>query len=237
MEFAVELPIRASFAGLRISEVPTTLRPDGRTRAPHLRTWRDGWRTIRLLLGLSPRWLLLYPALTLLALGLAGLIWLAFGPARIGQVSFSVQSMLACATAMIVGVQATGLAIASRAYAARLELVPASTGLERALERLAVERGVAVGAVAVLAGIGAFIAAVINWGSQGFGSLDLVHTMRVPIIGMVLIVTGMQLIGVELYAEPGRFRRRAALSVSNSTAAPTRPNASRKVCAGNSYSG
>jgi Glycosyl transferase family 2 len=196
MEFASELLVRASFAGLRISEVPTTLRPDGRSGAPHLRTWRDGWRHLRLLLAFSPRWLLLYPALALLTVGFLGLVLLAFGTARIGQVSFSVQSMLACATAMIVGVQAAGLAIASRSYAANLELVPPSSGLERALERIVIERGVAVGGAAVIAGLIAFVAAVINWGAQGFGNLDVVVTIRWPILGMVLIVTGMQLIMV-----------------------------------------
>lgn len=196
MEFASELPVRASLAGLRISEVPTTLRRDGRSRAPHLRTWTDGWKNLRLLLAFSPRWLFLYPALALIVGGSAGLVWLAFGPARIGQVSFSIQSMLACATAVILGVQAAGLAIASRSYAERLDLAPPSTRLERALERIALGRGVAIGAVSVLLGVGAFVAAVVYWGSKGFGNLDVVSTMRVPIIGMVLIVTGMQLIMV-----------------------------------------
>ena len=84
MEFASEMVVRASLAELRIGEVPTTLRPDGRSRAPHLRTWRDGWRHLRFLLAFSPRWLLLYPSLLFQAVGLAGLLWLLVGPRSVG---------------------------------------------------------------------------------------------------------------------------------------------------------
>jgi glycosyltransferase involved in cell wall biosynthesis len=198
MEFASEMLVRSSLAHLTIVEVPTVLRPDGRSRPPHLRTWRDGWRHLRFLLAFSPRWLLLYPALTLLGAGLIGLVWLAFGPRRIGAISFSVQSMLACATAVIVGIQAAGMALVSHGYVADLNIVPPHRGIERFLERLTLERGLAAGVLCLLAGLAAFVTALVLWGSQGFGQLDVISTIRVPILGMVFVVGGLQLMLVSL---------------------------------------
>ena len=192
MEFASEMVVRASLNGLRIEEVPTVLRPDGRTRPPHLRTWRDGWRHLRFLLALSPRWLMLYPGLLLLALGGVGLVWLSFGTLTIGDVSFSVQTMLACATAAVAGIQTIGLAVVARSYAADLKLLPAHSGLERALERFTLERGVLIGVLSTLLGVVAFVVAVVLWGSHGFGTLDPASSMRLPIWGMVLVVSGLQ---------------------------------------------
>ncbi len=196
MEFASEMVVRASLNKLAITEVPTTLRPDGRTRAPHLRTWRDGWRHLRFLLAFSPRWLMLYPALILLVAGGVGLLWLSFGPRQVGGVAFSVQTMLACATAVIAGVQTIGLAIVSRSYAAHLGLLPSSQRLENALERITLERGLIIGVILALLGIVGFVVALIRWGAEGFGALDPITTMRLPILGMVFIISGLQLVMV-----------------------------------------
>ncbi len=208
MEFASEMVVRAALGGLRIVEVPTTLRPDGRSRAPHLRTWRDGWRHLRFLLAFSPRWLMLYPALSLLALGGLGLLWLSFGPQHIGGVAFSVQTMLACATAVIAGLQTLGLAVVSRAYASHLGLLPPNRRLESTLERLTLERGLVVGAVVSLLGVACFAVALWNWGSQGFGALDPMTTMRLPILGMLCIVGGLQLVLVSFTLSLARIGRR-----------------------------
>lgn len=194
MELASELVVRASLAKWRITEVPTTLRPDGRSRSPHLRTWRDGWRHLRFLLAFSPRWLFLYPALALLLIGLAGMVTLAFGPRRVGAIGLDVQSLLAFATMTIVGVQTLGLAVVSRSYAAHLGLLPSSRRLERVFARFTLEYGVVVGVLLALAGVGFFLAAFLSWGSAGFGQLDILSSIRIPIIGMVLIVTGLQLL-------------------------------------------
>jgi glycosyltransferase involved in cell wall biosynthesis len=198
MEFASEMLVRGSLAKLSIVEVPTVLSPDGRSRRPHLRTWRDGWRHLRFLLAFSPRWLLLYPAMTLVILGLAGLVTLGFGTRELLGVSFSVQSMLVCATAVVVGIQAAGLALVSHGYVADLNIVPPSPSIERLLHRLTLERGLAIGVVLVLAGVGAFVTALALWGSKGFGQLDVISTIRVPIIGMVLVVGGLQVMMVSL---------------------------------------
>jgi hypothetical protein len=192
MEFASEMVVRSALSGVRMTEVATTLSPDGRSRAPHLRTWRDGWRHLRFLLAFSPRWLLIYPALTMLVIGGLGLTWLTFGTVRVGAVSFSVHTMLACATLIILGLQTGGLGMVSRAYATRLQLLPPSPRLEQWVERVTLERGLLLGATSVLLGIVAFAVALANWGAQGFGVLDPVETMRWPILGMVLIVGGAQ---------------------------------------------
>jgi hypothetical protein len=196
MEFASEMVVRSSLAHLRISEVPTTLRPDGRTRAPHLRTWRDGWRHLRFLLAFSPRWLLLHPSMALMGVGLLGMLWLSVGIRTVGSVGFGLHSMLAFATMFVLGTQGFGLAMIARSYAAHLGLLSPSTRLVRLLARFSLERGLVVGGLIVLAGVGCFVAALSSWGANGFGALDVVDTMRVPIIGMVLVVAGFQLITV-----------------------------------------
>jgi glycosyltransferase involved in cell wall biosynthesis len=197
MEFASEMVVRAALAHVKMAEVPTTLRPDGRSRAPHLRTWRDGWRHLRFLLAFSPRWLLFYPSMAVSVLGFLGLVWLTFGPHVIGEVGFGIQTMLAFATLFIVGLQGVGLAVMARSYAAQLGLLPPPSG--RLMQRLVVtsfERGLVTGILVALAGIACFVVAVAMWGATGFGALDVVETMRLPILGMVLIVSGFQILTV-----------------------------------------
>jgi glycosyltransferase involved in cell wall biosynthesis len=193
MEFASEMVVRASLQGLHIVEVPTRLSPDGRSRAPHLRTWRDGWRHLRFLFAFSPRWFLLYPGLFMIAVGLLGLAWLAVDNPTIGGLTLGVHTMLACATAVIAGLQVTGVYVVSRSYAARLGLLPRSPRLEKWLERATLERGLMAGAVGVAAGILCFVVALVTWGSTGFGALDPVATLQLPILGMVLIVGGTEI--------------------------------------------
>jgi hypothetical protein len=207
MEFASEMVVRSALAGLRISEVPTTLRPDGRSRSPHLRTWSDGWRHLRFLLALSPRWLLLYPSMILQFVGLLGLVWLAAGPRRVGGIGFDLHSMVAFATMFVLGMQGIGLAVIARSYAASLGLLAPSTRLVAVLARVSLERGLVLGGVLLTLGSGCFVAALTSWGANGFGSLDVVATMRVPIIGMVLAVSGFQLIIVSFTLSLTRIGR------------------------------
>ncbi|WP_112272227.1 glycosyltransferase family 2 protein [Lentzea terrae] len=197
MEFASEMVVRSALHHRKIVEVPTTLRPDGRSRAPHLRTWRDGWRHLRFLLAFSPRWLLYYPSVAFGAVGLLGLLWLSIGPVEIGGVGFGLQSMLAFATMFILGLQGVGLAVVARSYAAHLGLLPPPSGrIILRIARASLERGVWIGGLLILLGIGCFVGAVLTWGATGFGALDVVETMRIPILGMVSIVSGFQMISV-----------------------------------------
>src|SRR5260370_28051048 len=105
MEFALEMVVKASVMGMRIAEVPTTLSPDGRGRPPHLRTWRDGWRSLRFLLLYSPRWLFLYPGILLILFGAAGTFWLLPGPQRVGQVVFDIHTLLYALMSILLGFQ------------------------------------------------------------------------------------------------------------------------------------
>jgi len=195
MEFASEMVVRSAVSGLDIAEVPTKLRPDGRSRRPHLRTWRDGWRHLRFLLTLSPRWLLLYPGLALVLVGGVAFGVLAAGPVTIGGVTFDVQTMTAAATALVVGLQAVGLAVVSRAMAARYGLLPPSRRLDRWSARLPLEVGMAVGGVLGLLGLAAFVVAVLRWQDRSFGRLAT-DDMRLPLLGLLLVVAGAQVLFV-----------------------------------------
>lgn len=191
MEFASEMVARSALARLRIVEVPTTLRPDGRSRGAHLRTWPDGWRHLKFLLALSPRWVFLYPAVLLLVLGLVATVALAFSPIRLGGLAFDVQTMVAAATCLIAGTQMSALALVARAYAAKIDLLPPSHRLERLVDRIAMERGLVLGLVLVLFGLGAWFVALVRWAEADYGALTT-GDMRVPILGMVTIVAGLQ---------------------------------------------
>ena len=215
MEFASEMVVRASLAHLDMQEVPTVLRPDGRSRPPHLRTWRDGWRHLKFLLAFSPRWLFLYPAIALVVIGAAGLSWLAFGPQRVGHVTFSVQTMLAFAAMAIMGIQGAGLAVIARSYASRLGLLPNSDRLDRVLERVTLERGLVTGLLLMLIGVAAFGVAVLRWGAADFGELDVIGTIRIPIIGMVFILAGLQLMMVSFTLSLGQIAATAGSAASS----------------------
>jgi len=195
MEFASEMVVRATLDNLRVVEVPTVLRQDGRSRAPHLRTWRDGWRHLKFLLAFSPKWLFVYPALILLAAGAIGLGVLAFGSRELHGVHFSVQTMLACATAVIVGIQAIGLSVIARSYATHLALLPASAWSNR-INRIIRERGMMLGTLLFLVGLTCFVVAFLHWSAVGFGRLDLLSTIRMPILAMVLVIAGLQVVMV-----------------------------------------
>ncbi|HET8620063.1 MAG TPA: glycosyltransferase family 2 protein [Acidimicrobiales bacterium] len=223
MEFASEMVVRASLAGLDIAEVPTTLRPDGRSREPHLRTWRDGWRHLRFLLAFSPRWLFLYPALLLVTGGAVAFAALWTGPVRVGDVAFDVQTMTLAATAIVVGLQTGGLALVSRAYGFRLGLLPRSDRLERMLDRFTLEWGLIVGALMTLGGGVCFVAAVVRWSDTDFGRLAT-DDMRLPLLGLLLVVAGAQVVLVSFLLSLTRIGEDASSPVpvaTDVTATPT----------------
>jgi len=191
MEFASEMVVRSSLNKLRISEVPTTLRQDGRSRAPHLRTWRDGWRHLRFLLAFSPRWLLWYPAVALFAIGAVLMTWTAVDRPTLGGVGLGIHTMLVAATLVVLGVQLAAFAMLSQAYAAALKLLPRGRRL-RAAEQTVLRWGLPGGVAAVAAGLGCFGVATLNWSAESFGALDPASTMQLPILGMLGIVLGVQ---------------------------------------------
>ncbi len=212
MEFASEMVIKATLLGLRISEVPTTLDPDGRSRAPHLRPWRDGWRHLRFMLLYSPRWLFLYPGLALMLVGLAVSAWILPGQRTLAGVHLDVHTLLFSSLAMLVGYQLVIFAVFTRLFAASEGLVPGHDRLTRLFRRFSLERGI-VAALAVSAiGIGLLARAVLEWRSVHFGPLDVGHTMRVVIPGATLTALGVQSLFASFFLGVlGLTRREAGL--------------------------
>jgi glycosyltransferase involved in cell wall biosynthesis len=192
MEFASEMVIKASLKGMRIVEVAVVLRPDGRSRAPHLRTWRDGWRHLRFMLLFSPRWLFLYPGLVLFAFGILLSALLIAGPLRIGAVRLDIHTLLVAGFLSILGYQLVLFAVFTKIFAIRAGFHPPHPLLERIFHYVTLEVGVIGGAVTALTGLLALVAAVASWSAVGFGNLDPSLTMREVIPAVVLLALGTQ---------------------------------------------
>ncbi|MEJ6021467.1 glycosyltransferase family 2 protein [Ramlibacter sp. PS4R-6] len=195
MEFASEMIAKAALAGVRIDEVPTTLRPDGRDRPPHLRTWRDGWRHLRFLLLFCPRWLFLYPGLFLLVGGLLG-----FAALQPTGAAPRVHSLLYMAAAVILGVQLVQLAVLTKYFGVSSGIVPAPAWLERSRPLRTVETGLLVGGALFVLGLLLSLFIVLDWGATGFGALDPAFGMQVVIPAVSLMIVGMQAVAGALFA-------------------------------------
>jgi hypothetical protein len=193
MEFASELVMKAALARWRIAEVPVTLYPDGRGRAPHLRSWRDGWRHLRLLLLFSPRWLFLYPGVLLLAIGLSMTVLLYSTPVRLFGAGLDIHSMLYASAAALLGMQLCLFALFARVAAQNSGLLPRGKSMDRVLALFTLERGLIAGLCAVLAGLVWSAAAFWQWREAGFGALDPRVVMRDTIPASSLMVGGMEL--------------------------------------------
>jgi glycosyltransferase involved in cell wall biosynthesis len=194
MEYAIEMVVKASLYGLRVTEVPTTLSPDGRDRKPHLRTWRDGWRSLRFLLLYSPGWLFLYPGLVLTAVGLAVMVWLIPGQRTVGSVTFDVHTLLYAGLAVILGLQAVLFWLFARVFAVSVGLLPPDPRLERWTRAISLEIGLLVGGLCFLGGLGGSIYAVLWWGNRSFGQLDYSSTLRLVIPSATLLAVGFELL-------------------------------------------
>ncbi|MGC1188516.1 MAG: glycosyltransferase family 2 protein [Candidatus Acidiferrales bacterium] len=192
MEFATEMVVKSAIFRLRIAEVPTTLRPDGRDRPPHLRTWRDGWRGLRFLMLYSPRWLFLYPGILLMLAGTAAGLWLIPGPRMVHGVTFDVHTLLFAGLAVLLGFQSVAFAFFTKLFAITEGLAPEDPRLNRLFRYVTLEVGVTVGALLMAIGFAAWIAVLGKWGARHFGALDIDVTMRVTIPGAVLIALGFQ---------------------------------------------
>jgi hypothetical protein len=193
MEFASEMVVKATIRGLQISEVPTTLQPDGRDRKPHLRSWRDGWRHLRFLLLYSPTWLFLNPGLLLLILGVGAQLALFGGDLSIGAVTLGVHTSLYAGAISMVGLQMCLFAIFGKVFAVHRGLLPPSGRLEWLLANYTLERGLILGLIILCLGLGFAIASVGFWIDQGLGALDPHKTMRIAIPAVWLMVSGAEL--------------------------------------------
>ncbi|HEY4119142.1 MAG TPA: glycosyltransferase family 2 protein [Byssovorax sp.] len=192
MEFATEMIIKSSLYKARIAEVPITLHPDGRkAHAPHLRTFRDGWRTLRFFLMYSPRWLFLVPGALLCLLGLAGYA-IALPGLAIQGIRFDAHTLLFASLFLLCGYQSIVFAILTKIFAVREGLMPEDPSYAAFFRAATLERGLALGVASLVVGVGLLAAAVLQWESVGFGALDYAHTMRWVIPGSTLTALGFQ---------------------------------------------
>ena len=194
MEFASEMVIKSVVSGLKVTEVPTTLRPDRRDRPPHLRPWRDGWRHLRFMLLFSPRWLFFYPGVALMLAGLLVGAVLLPGPVRIGHVNLDVHTLLFAAGAILIGFQAVSFAALSKYFTIQAGLRPKEAQFESRLAKFTLEAGIVVGAGLLLVGILLWAGALWYWRTRGFGNLDPAHTLRWVIPGSLCLALGCQMV-------------------------------------------
>lgn len=194
MEFASEMVVKATIFKLKITEVPTTLSPDGRSRPPHLRTWRDGWRHLRFLLLYSPKWLFLIPGIFLMFIGSIMGIFIIQGPVHLFNIYFDTNTLLYAAALVITGFQAINFAIFTRTYAIQMGFLPQNQTLNKMYKYVNLESSLVVGLLVTAIGIGGSVYSVMLWNKVNFGYLDYSSILRVVIPSVVCIIIGLQII-------------------------------------------
>ncbi|AFZ08985.1 glycosyl transferase family 2 [Oscillatoria nigro-viridis PCC 7112] len=208
MEFASEMVVKASVYKLRITEIPTVLSPDGRSRPPHLRTWRDGWRHLRFLLLYSPRWLFLYPGTALMIWGLIVSIWLLPGTQKIGAINFDVHTLLYGAIAIIIGFQAVTFAFFTKIFAISEKFLPEDPKLNKIFRYVTLETGLIVGVTLILIGIVGSLLSLTIWNETAFGSLDPSKTLRLVIPSLTCLTVGLQIVFSSFFLSVLGLKRR-----------------------------
>lgn len=194
MEFASEMVIKATLARMKVVEVPTTLRRDGRSRPPHLRPYRDGWRHLRFMLLFSPRWLFLLPGLALMAVGLCGSAALMMSSIHIRHINLGLDTLIYSAFMVIAGFQSVLFAVLSRVYAVQQNLYPAGPIYRFFFRDALLERGLLAGLLLAAAGFGAALYAVHQWSKAAFGPLDIEYIARIVIASGMMATLGVEII-------------------------------------------
>lgn len=194
MEYASEMVVKAELNGFKITEVPTTLKKDGRSRPPHLKSWSDGWRHLKFLLMYSPKWLFLIPGIIMTTLGLIGTIVLSFTPVSIGAVTFDIQTLFYFVALFIVGIQVLFFALYAKIYAMKNSMLPIKTNFDRKLLSFKFEWFLIIGIILFLVGLILLIINLVNWGSQSFGELSIREATRTTILSVAALISGIQLI-------------------------------------------
>lgn len=210
MEFASEMVIKATLAGERIAEVPTTLNPDGRSRPPHLRPWRDGWRHLRFMLLYSPRWLFLIPGLLAMLLGGTGVLALLGGDVAVGSVHLGVHTMLYAAMTILAGFQAVCFSVFTKVFAITEGLLPEDPRLAKLFRYVTLESGLAAGFVLLLFSAAGTLYALSYWRSTAFGALDPNRMLRLVIPAAFTFLLGCQTILASLFLSVLGLRVRQA---------------------------
>lgn len=194
MEFASEMVIKASLADMVIDEVPITLSPDGRSRPPHLRSWRDGWLHLKLLMTFAPHWLFYYPGLILTALGGAIFLMLIGGPVTVGSVTFDITTLIMASAMVLVGFQMVCFYALARLFSVRFRLLPASARYERMSRQISVDRACLFGGILLLSGVLVAVWATIVWAGTGLGDLESGIVTRMAVFAVVASSVGIQAI-------------------------------------------
>jgi hypothetical protein len=215
MEFALEMIVKATIHHLRIVEVPTRLSVDGRDRPSHLRSWRDGWRSLRLFLLLSPRALFLYPGMVIFLLGSLGTLALFFSDLRVGGLVLSQHTMVLTAAAINIGFEAMLFWVFAKVIAIQRGLLLRDVIFEKLRRAMPLERGLALGISLILLGIGAFLSAIGIWSGVGFGELTTEAAMRLVIASSATLVLGTQIVfgSFLLYLLEHRAERRESRTI------------------------
>jgi len=224
MEFALEMIVRAALRGLSIAEVPTTLSPDGRDRAPHLRSFRDGWRSLRFYLVLCPRWLFLYPGILLAACGGIASTVLMITDVRIGAVVFAHHSLILTAAMTNIGVQCMLFWAFARIVGEHAGLLPVDPAFNAFRRLLTLERVLPVGIALVVFGVAAALYALISWYELSFGEIQGDTLTRIVCSASFMAVLGFQLIFASFFIclldqVPEPAERKSAARVIASVAA------------------
>lgn len=199
MEFASEMVMKATLWKMRVTEVPTTLHPDGRNRPPHLKPWRDGWRHLRFMLIYSPRWLFLFPGLLLSAVGSVFTLVLYCQSITIGKVILDTGTMMLAAMSLLIGIQLIGFAVSTKVFAIGEGLIPENPKQAVLFRIFNLERGLIGGCLVLLAGLAVLIRAFLNWGAAGYGILSYAENMRHLILGATGLILGIQAISTSFF--------------------------------------
>ena len=192
MEYASEMVVQATLHNLKICEVPTTLKKDGRDRPPHLRSWSDGWRHLTFLLMHAPNWLFLYPGLIFFIIGILTSAMIIFDLGTIGHINFDVNTLVYTATATILGFQLCLFYILTKKYASITKFIPISK-FDQHIMKFTMNKGIFIGAILFMAGLIGSIAAVVLWSHSGFGNLDASNMLRLTVPMLILFICGLQL--------------------------------------------
>lgn len=192
MEYASEMVVQATLHKLKICEVPTTLKKDGRDRPPHLRSWSDGWRHLTFLLMHSPNWLFLYPGLLSFVIGLLISAKIVINPIIVNNICFDVNTLVYSAAATIVGFQLILFYVLTKKYATLTKFIPI-TKIDKYLIKFTMNRGIFIGAILFLIGLIGSIVAICIWSNAGFGNLESSKMLRLTIPMLILFVCGIQL--------------------------------------------
>jgi hypothetical protein len=208
MEFASEMVVKASLLRMMVSEVPTTLAPDGRSHPPHLRTWRDGWRHLRFLMMYSPRWVFLYPGIFLILVGLTGCALLLPGPRVIHGVGLDVHTLLYAFVSVLMGFQLVAFATFTKVFAITEGLLPEDPRLNRVFRYVTLETGLAFGGLLMLIGMAGSIWAVSHWAQDSFGALDPSHMLRLVMPAVFALTLGVQITTSSFFLSILGLRRR-----------------------------